>query len=162
MPGGVLEHAGARVQQEDVGGVHAELTGDLAQDDRQDDMQVETGIDGGVDGMQGRNALQVVAHLLGGIDPFGDVADDGDQAGVHGGDQAGLEPARSLRTPELVVEGDHVTGLLGLLERGGEFLGSVGGQDGLHLQADQSGGQQIQRQGFAGLVTQDAAGKVHG
>ncbi len=96
MPGGVLEHARALVEQEDIGGVHAQLTGDLAQDDRQDDVQVEAGVDGGVDGVQGRQALQVVAHLLGGVDALGDLADHGDQALVHGGHQAGFEPARPV------------------------------------------------------------------
>ncbi len=116
MPGGKLEHARALVEQQDIGGVHAQLAGDLAQDDRQDDVQVEAGVDGGVDGMQGRQALQVVAHLLGGVDALGHVADDGDQAALHGGHQAGFEPALSLRTLELVVQRDHVAGLQGFLE----------------------------------------------
>ncbi len=86
-----------RVEQQDIGGIHAQLTGDLAQDDGQDDGQVETGVDGGVDGMQGREALQVVAHLLGGGTRSVTSRMTAIRVGIHGGDQARPRTSAVLR-----------------------------------------------------------------
>ncbi len=91
---GDVDRAQIRVEEQHAGGVHAQLRGDLIEDDAQSEPQIEAAGDGGVNGAQGGEALHVALGLFvqgGALDGVGGhVGNRREQAGLIGRDVAGI------------------------------------------------------------------------